>query len=268
MRNKRLLLALAATLVALLALPLVVSANHSWSTYHWGSTGAVGLSLGDNVSSTWTDSLTLASSDWNMSTEINTVVEPGDANPKNCKVSTGLAEICSNTYGNNGWLGIAGISISGGHIVKGYVKVNDTYFNTTKYNTVPWRNLVMCQEVGHLFGLGHQDEDFNNGNLDTCMDYTSDPESNQHPNAHDYEQLQTIYGGHGDANTWIDRPISDGGGGGGGGNNGGGRGRPSDTPGANARGQAVASDAQGRANVFVLDLKGGDKQITHVFWAN
>ena len=51
----------------------------------------------------------------------------------------------------------------------------------------------MCQEVGHTLGLDHQDEAFDNPNLGTCMDYTSDPTSNQHPNAHDYEQLEIIY---------------------------------------------------------------------------
>jgi hypothetical protein len=40
--------------------------------------------------------------------------------------------------------------------------VNDTYFNTPKYDTSAWRNLVMCQEVGHTLGLDHQDEDFDN----------------------------------------------------------------------------------------------------------
>ncbi len=33
----------------------------------------------------------------------------------------------------------------------------------------------MCQEIGHDFGLDHQDENFNNPNLGTCMDYTNDP---------------------------------------------------------------------------------------------
>ncbi len=50
----------------------------------------------------------------------------------------------------------------------------------------------MCQEVGHTLGLDHQDEVFDNPNLETCMDYTNDPSTNQHPNAHDYDQLATI----------------------------------------------------------------------------
>ncbi len=54
----------------------------------------------------------------------------------------------------------------------------------------------MCQEVAHGFGLGHQDEVFDNPNLGTCMDYTDDPlrePANIAPNAHDYDQLELIY---------------------------------------------------------------------------
>ncbi|EKD87458.1 MAG: hypothetical protein ACD_36C00073G0005 [uncultured bacterium] len=93
-------------------------------------------------------------------------------------------------------MGLAQIWVSGDHITKGLAKVNDSYFNTSTYNTPAWKNLVMCQEVGHTLGLDHQDEAFDNPNLGTCMDYTSDPDgppSNEHPNAHDYEQLETIY---------------------------------------------------------------------------
>ena len=71
--------------------------------------------------------------------------------------------------------------------------MNDTYFNTHKYNTPAWRQMVMCQEVGHTFGLDHQDENFDNANLGTCMDYTNDPSTNQHPNQHDYDELALIY---------------------------------------------------------------------------
>jgi hypothetical protein len=111
-------------------------------------------------------------------------------------------EVCNAAYGTNGWLGVAQIWVSRRHIVQGTTKVNDTYFNTAKYNTKAWRNLVMCQEVGHTLGLDHQDEIFNNTNLGTCMDYTNDPSglagtngplSNEHPNQHDYDQLATIY---------------------------------------------------------------------------
>ena len=88
------------------------------------------------------------------------------------------------------------------------MKLNDTYFNTSTYNTEAWRNLVSCQEVGHTFGLDHQDENFNNPNLGTCMDYTNDPSSNQHPNQHDYDHLMKYLQPLLSAVTWIVRPPS------------------------------------------------------------
>ena len=99
-------------------------------------------------------------------------------------------------------LGVAQIRLSGAHISQGTVKLNDTYFNTAQYNTPAWRNLVSCQEVGHTFGLDHQDENFDNANLGTCMDYTNDPSTNQHPNQHDYDELETIYS-HNDSSTTV-----------------------------------------------------------------
>ena len=85
--------------------------------------------------------------------------------------------------------------------------MNDTYFNTAQDNTPAWRNLVVCQEVGHTFGLDHQDENFSNPNLGTCMDYTNNPATNQHPNAHDYEELETI-DAHFDSTTTVGAAVA------------------------------------------------------------
>jgi len=176
---------------------------HKWGSYHWGRTSnPFTLKLGDNVSSAWDSYLSVASSDWTKSTVLNTTIVAGSANPQTCNATSGRVQVCNAAYGNTGWLGIAGISISGSHIVSGYVKLNDTYFNTAQYNTPAWRALVPCQEVGHTFGLAHQDENFSNSNLGTCMDYTNSPSTNQHPNSHDYNQLQTIYS-HTDSTTTV-----------------------------------------------------------------
>ncbi len=81
---------------------------------------------------------------------------------RKCNPPGGQLRICNLAYGNNGWLGIAGITVdSGGHITKGYTKLNDTYFNTAYYDQPAWKQSVTCQELGHDVGLGHQDEDFN-----------------------------------------------------------------------------------------------------------
>lgn len=174
--------------------PSLASANHSWGDYHWARTSnPFTLKLGNNVSSSWPTYLTTTSNDWSLSNVLDTSIVAGGTNPKNCRATSGKIEVCNSKYGNNGWLGIAQIWTNGNHIVQGVTKMNDTYFNTAKYNTPAWRNLVMCQEVGHTIGLDHQDEIFDNANLGTCMDYSNNPSTNQHPNQHDYDQLESIY---------------------------------------------------------------------------
>lgn len=169
-------------------------ASHSWGNYHWARTSnPFTLKLGDNLTSAWDPYLTTSSADWSISTILDTTIVPGLTTARRCRPVNGRIEVCNYTYGSNGWLGLAQIWISGNHITQGVTKVNDTYFKTSKYNTAAWKNFVLCQEVGHAFGLDHQDEDFNNSNLGSCMDYTSNPDTNQHPNAHDYEQLEIIY---------------------------------------------------------------------------
>lgn len=180
--------------VFLLSSPSAAQAAHSWGEYHWARTvNPFTLKLGDNLSSSWDAYLSTTSSDWTQSSVLNTTIVSGKANPKNCRPTSGQVEVCNSKYGNNGWLGIAQIWASGNHIYQGVTKVNDTYFNTTKYNTSAWKNLVLCQEVGHTIGLDHQDENFSNANLGTCMDYTSDPSTNQHQNQHDYDELESMY---------------------------------------------------------------------------
>lgn len=196
--NKFFRILTAAACASLLLMAAPASASNSWGSYHWGRTSnPFTLKLGDNVTSAWDAYLNEASSDWSQSAVLDTTVVAGSAgNVKRCSPGTGKVEVCNAKYGFNGWLGIAGISVSGGHIVAGYVKLNDSYFTTATYNKPEWRRSVMCQEVGHIFGLDHQDVNFNNANLGSCMDYTNNPlgpPSNEHPNNHDFDQLDSIY---------------------------------------------------------------------------
>src|SRR5437867_11622388 len=149
--------------VLILALAVPAFANHSWGGYHWARTSnPFALKVGDNVSSQWDAILNTTISDWSKSTVCDLTKVAGQATGR-CRGTSGRDEVCDGTYGNNGWLGVASISITGGtHITLGTVKLNDTYFNTSKYNTTPWRNLVSCEEVGHTLGLDHQDTNFNN----------------------------------------------------------------------------------------------------------
>lgn len=242
---------------ALLSLSIVsvAHATHSWGGYHWARTAnPLPLKLGDNVTSAWDSYLQEASADWNQSPVLNTTVVTGKSNPKTCKPVAGRGEVCNAKYGNTGWLGIAQIWLSGGHISQGTVKLNDTYFNTATYNTPAWRDLVTCQEVGHIFGLGHQDENFSNANLDTCMDYTNAPESNRQPNQHDYDMLAQIYEHLDTTNSYsnaADVPTS-----------GGSNGKPQDVDWNDPSewGRQVSDHA------FARKLSNGDIVVTDVFW--
>ncbi len=191
----RRMLVLAAALAVAGTLTAAAMANHSWGSYHWGRTAnPIPLTVIDTTSSNWTSYVNTAVSDWNASTMLTLTKTTGSA-PRRCPATSGKIKVCDRTYGNNGWLGVATIwTVSGTtHIAQATTKLNDTYFNSGTYNTPAWHQLVACQEIGHDFGLDHQDENFSNPNLGTCMDYTNSPSTNQHPNQGDYDQLLCIY---------------------------------------------------------------------------
>ena len=249
-------------LLLIFALPGASMADHSWGKFKWKGE-SLNLDLGDNVNSDWDGHMMIASNDWSVSTVVDTNIIPGATNPIDCNPQSGNIQVCNHTYGSNGWLGLAQIYGRGFTITAGLAKLNDTYFNTATYNTPAWRQMVMCQEVAHAFGLAHQDESFGNVNLGSCMDYTNDPDgtldgelSNEHPNQHDFDQLVSIYA------------KDDGGGGGGGG---GGscnpkspKCNPASTPGNSQWGRLMSG--HGAVETYVRNLGGGRKVITFVTW--
>lgn len=249
-------------LVLVAAVP--VFAGHAWSTYHWNRTGAqITPPIHNNLSGKWPAFLPRAVDDWNTSIYIASPY--GSAygpisSAKRCTSATGKIEVCNAAYGKNGWLGLAGISLSGGHISKGYTKLNDSYYNLAQYDTDAWRAMVMCQEIGHDFGLDHQDEVQTNTNLGSCMDYTNNPDgppSNRYPNAHDYAQLESMYA-HLGAQLPFDSMVSD-------------ATRPRTIVEymnkADQWGTPVEFDDQGRPTLFVLETGHDEAELTHVFWA-
>ncbi|HEV2061566.1 MAG TPA: hypothetical protein VGR12_01835 [Solirubrobacteraceae bacterium] len=169
-----------ATLSGPAAGPTVVSA---WSNLHETSPAPEWTQLPSNA----VDSL-----------ETPAVVGRNLSSQKRCKPYSGRIEVCNARYGYNGWLGLAQIWTSGGHIVQGAAKMNDSYFDNTRSfpdsNQIA-RQHVLCQEVGHGFGLGHQDE--SGKDFETCMDYDN-ANSNAQPNGHDSWQIDTIYHSHDD----------------------------------------------------------------------
>ena len=261
--------AFAAVSVAALSVP--ASATHSWGGYHWAGNGAdITLRVNKALTSQWNTSVNKAISDWDQSNELTLINQnaPAGTNTKKCSPIAGQVLVCNAAYGQRGWLGIASIWLSNGHISQATTKLNDSYHNNAPYNSSAWRALVACQEIGHDFGLDHQDENFDNANLGTCMDYTSNPAgppANTAPNSHDYNQLNTIYN-HNDGFTTATagtnfgiRQV--------------GKAAPH-TPSTEAVGdspaewgRAIHRDSRGRADVFVKELGPKEKVITHVFWA-
>jgi hypothetical protein len=271
----RVALATAVTLGAIVP----ASANHSWNGYHWAGDGTnLSIKVNKAITSQWTTSVGNSISDWDASNELTLSSQTAAVDPRKCNPISGQVLVCNYTYGKRGWLGIATIWLQSGtlHITQATTKLNDSYHNNPPYNTAPWRALVACQEIGHDWGLDHQDETFNNVNLGTCMDYTNAPAggvlngfnygpSNEHPNKHDYDELNIIYN-HNDGYTTVKSAVA---------TNFGVRavGRPAPQSDAGAGdtmaewGRAIHRDSKNRPDVFLAALPDGRKRVTHVFWA-
>lgn len=255
-RRCALIVAVVLTTIAMLA--SVVSASHSWGGYHWARTSnPFTIKVGNNLSSNWITQFNTAMADWSSSSVLNLTAVAGTAG-RNCKMVAGTIQVCNRTYGNNGWLGLASINITGGtHITQGSAKMNDTYFNTATYNNPNEKLHVMCQEIAHAFGLDHQST--NGTSQNTCMDYFSNTGANAtstlstHPNQHDYDELVIIYS-HLDSFTTLAATTSSA------------ASASEDTNDSNNWGQLVSQSRNGRNSTYERGNSDGSKTVTHVFW--
>ena len=244
-------------LFSLLAAP--ASADHSWSNYHWARTSnPFTLQVIDSVTADWQTEFNDAVVDWSKADEfdLTTTSTQDDAKTrKRCPSATGMIRVCNASYGQNGWLGLASISInSDHHITSGVAKMNDSY--GWYFASTPGEDLhVMCQEIGHLFGLGHTSED--GSSQGTCMDYSNSPNSTR-PNTHDYDQLTAIYG-HLDNYTTL---AGTGGGGGGGGTCRGPSWKCNGSGSPNEFGQLVSSSEHHQ--LWMKRGPGGEMTLTHL----
>ncbi|MDQ2920856.1 MAG: hypothetical protein M3R52_04460, partial [Acidobacteriota bacterium] len=142
---------------------------------------------------------------------------------------------------------------------------------TTQFNTAlaDWSNSsvmknnpneklhVMCQEIGHTFGLDHQSTDGSSQN--TCMDYFSNTGANAsstlstHPNQHDYDELVIIYT-HLDSFTTLAAKAAATSG----------SSEATDDP--NSWGWLVSQSANGRSSTYARGNSDGSMTATHVYW--
>lgn len=236
-------------------------ANHSWGNYHWATTALPAtLKVGDCLTSAdWKNQLDLTNADWNNPAAFGATSTPilltkmACAPTKKCTMVKGTTQVCNGNYGKNGWLGLASINISGDHITQGTAKMNDSYFSTAKYNNPNERRHVMCQEIAHTFGLGHQSED--GSSQDSCMDYFSNTGVNAtstlstRPNAHDFEELNLIYD-HVDGTTTLASSTS----------------ATSNMDDPKNWGELVSQSRNGRGSYYEKRHENGSVTITHVYW--
>lgn len=267
------------TLFAMLTKP--VTASHVWGPYHWlRPTAAIrNIPVRRYHSAIWLTRYATAITDWRK--PAMTKIKPytaflGPYSPS-CPTVNGQVSSCDGSYGATGWLGLATIYLSGSHIVRGKSRVNNSYFNQAAYNTTPWRQFVICQEIGHNWGLGHVNVIFNNPNTGSCMDYTNDPDggpggaspsdpNNMHPNAHDYSLINSKHNHIGATPpTLLSSPDT------------------ADLPEPTVEespamkdynpmtledfGQLVYSGDGGRTEVYQVDFGNGYKALNHVIWA-
>ena len=175
---KKILVA-AVALAVLLTAVTVASADHSWNGYHWSS---------DNLSPTVVDKTSGqifqvpdAVQEW---AALGTPIQPDSGN-------TGEVEVVIKRMNAN-WLGVARIWVDEqDHIQKGRVELNRLYLNSLTANE--WDH-VLCQELGHIWGLHHNFDGATGGTPDdTCMNSSIHLGDFTSPNGHDTEQLNDIY---------------------------------------------------------------------------
>lgn len=195
----------AITTTAILAFGLATPSaalTQSWNGYKWSRTGTLAIPLGNNLGSVWSPRLVPTATAWSAANSIDLVPAAGRATSSACGPVFGTVQVCNGNYGANGWLGYANVWLSGGFIVQGTVRLNDYYFGLAKYNTEAWRQMTICQEIGHTLGLAHTNTTRTDANTGSCMDYTNDPSgtkgtngtlANIGPNAVDFAALDGIY---------------------------------------------------------------------------
>jgi len=167
------------------------------------------LKIANALTSDWDEYFTVAIEDWEGAARVDgdadvlsLQTERLEADPA-CTPIEGAMKVCNNDYGATGWEGINECLIMGDFIISSVAKMNEYYLHPDKFMGLlqgstatiqDKRRYTMCHEIGHGFGLSHQDENFINADLNTCMDYSSRPQNNLRPNPADYQALNRLYG--------------------------------------------------------------------------
>lgn len=176
-------------------------ANNTWNGYHWANgspdshSGPISLTLVNHLTSDYAYTAVLSDWDGNGGPLTLASSDVGGGAIKCNNGTLGEIHVCNYEYGEIGWLGLAQIWISpDGHIDAGVALMNDSYmFDTgSVYDDPAARRHVLCQEIGHTFGLDHQGSPKKKSCMNNRWGLTN-PDF-QSPNPHDYATLNEIYG--------------------------------------------------------------------------
>jgi len=178
-------------------------ADHQWGSYHMKKEGPIlTVNVGDNHTAStvniseppdWSALLSSVGSSWHSLGGMYLAINVNSD-------GTGDIKSYNANYGDNGWLGLASIWVTRGknkHITRGESKMNEYYITLSGYSgfdkPIEWQH-VLCQEIGHTFGLDHNREgDIGGSPDDTCMNDQKRPLQYPTPNDHDTELLEIIY---------------------------------------------------------------------------
>ena len=190
-------------------------ANNSWNGYHWADgtdphDGSIELTLVDDLEpGAYGTKYGEAVDDWDWNSNgfngpLSLIRLDGGDRPVACdNVATegagteivGTIHVCNDAYGKIGWLGLARIWLAAdGHIDAGVALMNDSYMlesGSVYDDPYAWQH-VLCQEIGHTFGLDHQGSPKKQSCMNDRWGLTNP--NFVGPNQHDYDTLDEIYG--------------------------------------------------------------------------
>lgn len=166
---------LAASVAALLVPVGVAKGTNIWySGGFWihQHTRNYTLSNGIDESQAMWDAARAAQIEWNQ----DTILDVPSASHANSRIALG-----DGYFGNTGWSGLAESSY---HATHSHARYNLTY--TSNFNSIEKRALG-CQEMGHVFGLGHGGGD--------CMAFTYFSNYSRYVLQHSIDEISFMYSG-------------------------------------------------------------------------
>jgi hypothetical protein len=163
-----------------LGMPVSTWASHRWGCWKYANYSISWYNGGTgDYFNIYNEEARTDSNSWHNLTDLS-------LNPVSSPGTTDHINAYNGFYGATGWLGIAEIRrYSGCTVLEGRARLNQSYLDNGSYSRTNKKH-VACQEVGHLFGLGH-----NTSSTTTCMNdrILSAPQ----PNTHDRDLINSLY---------------------------------------------------------------------------